>query len=119
MKTEYYWTYNELVDYYKISKSALTHRVQRLNIKGKRLDNDSTVYFNIDQVKKIINYLDFKNKENHPRKIKIVDMYEKGMTGNTISKKLNISIKLTYDCIKEYNLSGYLIVESKLNNMEL
>lgn len=46
-------------------------------------------------------------------------MYEKGMTGSTISKKLNISIKLTYDCIKEYNLTGYLIVESKLNNMEL
>jgi len=115
---EYYWTYNELVEAYGITKSALTHRVQNLNIKGKRLGTDGTVYFNINQVKKIINYLDFKNKENHPRKIKIVDLYEKGMTGNSISKKLKISIKLAYDCIKEYNLTGCIVVESKLNNME-
>lgn len=109
------YTYNEISSHFGVSKSALTHRVQKLKLKGQTLGIDSTVYFALWQVKKMVQYLEL-NAANHPRKIDIIELYQHGHKGLKIASVLKISVKLTYDCIKEYNNTGCITVESKLSN---
>jgi DNA invertase Pin-like site-specific DNA recombinase len=110
------YTYDQISEHFGITKSALTHRVQKLKLKGRTLGKDSTVYFSVWQVKKMVQYLPL-NCKNHPRKIDIIELYESGQKGRTIAEYLKISVKLTYDCIREYNLTGCIVVESKMSNV--
>lgn len=110
------YTYDQISEHFGVTKSALTHRVHKLNLKGRTLGKDSTVYFSLWQVKKMTAYLTLKCK-NHPRKIDIIELYQKGYKGRVISEVLKISVKLTYDCIREYNLTGCIVVESKMGNV--
>jgi hypothetical protein len=109
-----YFTYSEISEITGVTKSGLQHRVHRLGLKGKCLSNDSTVYFNINQVKKIIDCYTIK-LENHPRKLDIIELYQNGYKGRVIASVLRMSVKLSYDCIREYNDTGCIVIESMIN----
>jgi len=113
-----YYTYNQISDYYGVTKSSLQHRVHRLGLKGKTLSDDGTVFFTSKQVEKIVDCYKIISV-NHPRKIDIIELYQAGRKGRTISSILRMSVKSAYDCIREYNNTGCVIVESKLNKILL
>lgn len=114
--TEHKFTYNQISKDYGVSKSALQHRVNRLKIKGKVLGDDGTIFFTSKQLEKIVDCYT-STKENHPRKIWIIELYQAGRKGRLIASMLKMSTKLTYDCIRDYNQNGCVVVESKLNKI--
>ena len=114
--SEYKFTYNQISKDYGVSKSAIQHRVHRLGLKGRALADDGTIFFTNKQVEKITDCYTL-TKENHPRKIQIIELYQAGRIGRNIASMLKISTKLTYDCIREYNNDGCIIVESKLSKL--
>jgi hypothetical protein len=109
------YTYKQISKKYNIKVSILTKRVYKLGIKGKVLSTDATIFFSEGQIMRILmsERMPFKN---HPRKIQIIELYKKGVVGRLVAETLKISTKLTYDCIREYNKDGFIIVESKINN---
>jgi len=98
-----------------VTKSALAHRVYKLGLKGKCLSDDGIIFFNLKQVGKIVDCYKIKF-ENHPRKLDIIEMYQKGYKGRAIASILRMSVKLSYDCIREYNKTGLVTVESIINS---
>ena len=114
MKSEYF-TYSDISEMVGVTKSGLQHRVHRLGLKGKTLSDDGTIFFNVNQVKKIIDCYKI-TSVNHPRKIGVIELYQAGRKGHAIASILRMSIKSSYDCIREYNNTGYIIVESIINN---
>lgn len=113
-----YFTYQEIADNFGVTKGALAHSVYRLGIKGRTLSDDGTLYFTLKQVAKITDCYSVK-AENHPRKLDIIELYHKGYKGRTIAEVLKMSVKLSYDCIREYNQTGFIVVESRLNSKML
>lgn len=107
-------TYKDVAKKNNVSVRALTKRAHKLGIVGKRIGSDGSMYFTEKQINKILNLkrVDFKN---HSRKITIVEMYQDGLKGRKIAEALGISTKLTYICLKEYNYTGHIIVQSKIN----
>ena len=108
--------YIDVAKKHKVSTGALTKRAHKLGIVGKRIGNDGSMYFTEKQITKILNFkkVDFKN---HSRKIQIIEMYIDGHSGRKIAEALGISVKLSYLCIKEYNQTEHIIVESKINKL--
>ena len=109
------FTYSEISEMTGVTKSGLQHRVHRLGLKGRTLSDDGTVFFTARQVSKIIACYKIR-PENNPRKIDIIELYQQGKKGRAIASILRISVKASYDCIREYNQTGYIIVESLINN---
>jgi hypothetical protein len=109
------FTYSEISEMTGVTKSGLQHRVHRLGLKGRTLSDDGTVFFTARQVSKIIACYKIRS-ENNPRKIDIIELYQQGKKGRAIASILRISVKASYDCIREYNQTGYIIVESLINN---
>jgi len=99
-----------------VSVHALNKRAIKLNIKGRCTGSNSTRYYTKNQIDTIVSAqpIGFKN---HWRKISIIEMYLENITGHEISKSMNISIKLAYDCIREFNKTGCIIVESKMSRI--
>jgi len=114
--SEHKFTYNQIANDYGVSKSAIQHRVHRLGLRGRILTDDGTIFFTSKQVEKIVDCYTL-TKENHPRKIQIIELYQADRIGRTIASILKISTKLTYDCIREYNNTGCVIVESKISKI--
>lgn len=104
--------YNEIVETYNISKSALTHRTHNLNIKGKFVGK--VKYFTMAQVDRILRHSPTQFNL-HERKIVIIEFYNRGMIGREIASILGISVKMTYDAIREYNETGCVVVQSSIN----
>ena len=109
------FTYSEISEMTGVTKNGLQHRVHRLGLKGRTLSDDGTVFFTARQVSKIIACYKIRS-ENNPRKIDIIELYQQGKKGRAIASILRISVKASYDCIREYNQTGYIIVESLINN---
>lgn len=112
-------TYKDIEKKYGISYSILTDRVRFLGIKGRF--KDKKVVFNREQVDDIVNYSSRRqnkktSNDNHSRKFKIIEFYLKGRSGRKVAEFLNMNRKVVYAAIKEYNETGCIIVESKLNN---
>lgn len=99
-----------------VSVYALNRRAIKLNIKGKCTGNDSTRYYTRFQIERIVAAHPI-TYANHWRKIDIIEMYLRDKTGREISEIMNISVKLTYDCIREFNETGCIIVESKISRV--
>jgi transposase len=110
------YTYNQISKDYGVSKSALQHRVHRLKLKGRTLGDDGTIYFSHKQVEKIIDCYRI-SSVNHLRNIYVIELYQQGRNGRAIASILKMSTKTTYDCIKEYNKTGCITIESKLNKI--
>lgn len=108
--------YKDVAKKNNVSVRALTKRAHKLGIVGRRIGNDGSMYFTEKQINKILNLkrIDFKN---HSRKITIIEMYHEGHKGRKIAEVLGISTKLTYICLKEYNQTGHIIVQSKINKL--
>lgn len=95
---------------------SLNRRALKLGLKGRCLGNDSTKYYTRFQINRIVQAAPITYK-NHWRKIDIIEMYNQGFSGHDISKIMNISIKLAYDCIREFNETECIIVESKMSRI--
>jgi len=114
--SEHKFTYNQIAKDYGVTKSAIQHRVHKLGLIGKVLSDDGTIFFTSKQVEKIVDCYT-STKENHPRKIWVIELYQAGRKGRSIASMLKMSTKLTYDCIRDYNKDGCVVVESKLNKI--
>jgi hypothetical protein len=110
-----YFTYSQISESFGVTKSGLQHRVHRLGLKGRTLSGDGTIYFTQKQVEKIVDCYQIRGI-NHPRKLDVIELYQAGRKGRDIAVILRMSVKASYDCIREYNNNGHIIVESKLNN---
>lgn len=114
-------TYIQISEKYNVKVSLLTRRVHILNIKGIFVGRKIT--FNKKQITEILNYnprahFDRKNAKNHPRKLAIIEFYLKRKSGRKVSEFLNISRYIVDAAIKEYNQTGFVTIESKLNKEE-
>lgn len=97
-----------------LSIKLLNKRSWKLGLKGKCLGNDGTRFYTEEQINKILTYKK-QPKKVSSTKINIIELFQKGMTGKEIAKNMKLSTILAYSCIKEYNTTGFIIVESKLN----
>ena len=96
-----------------ISISILNKRGWKLGLKGKCLGKGSTMYYTAAQINKILNYI--KSRDSY--KITIIELYQSNQTGRNIAKYMKMSVKTVYDCIREYNETGCVTVESKINKL--
>ena len=99
-----------------VTVHALNKRAIKLGLKGKCLGRDSTKYYTKFQIERIVSAHPIRYK-NHWRKLDIIEMYMQNKTGREISEIMNISVKLTYDCIREFNETGCIVVESKISRI--
>lgn len=95
---------------------ALNKRAIKLNIKGRCIGHDSTKYYTLKQIEKIVS-ASKRTCKNHSRKIDIVELYLQGLNGRKIAAFLRISVKLAYDCLAEFNKTGCVTVESKISRI--
>jgi len=105
-------SYQQISDAYNIPVRILNKRVHNLKIKGVFIGQ--VKYFTKYDVSKILDHHPTHFKY-HERKIRIAEYLISGYNGRTIAKILGISVKLCYDCVKEFNSTGCVTVESKLN----
>lgn len=110
-------TYKQISEKYSIPLSLIYRRVHVLKLKGYRKGRE--IKFKEDQIYQIISYLPWSNsKQFDKRKLKIIEFYEKFGTGNKVARFLNIHRNVVNKAIKEYNETGFVIVESKMNKFE-
>lgn len=114
-------TYKQISKKYRINVSVLTRRVHLLKIKG--LFRGREITFNKKQITEILNYnprlhFEKRNNRNHPRKLAIIEFYLKRKSGRKVAEFMNISRYIVDAAIKEYNTTGFITVESRLNKEE-
>jgi hypothetical protein len=108
------YTYNDIEEKYGIKKTILYKRVSHLGLNKNHRGKNGIAFFSQDDVYKILDKKTI-NYKLHSRKIQIIELYQSGIIGRNIANMLRISTKLTYDCIREYNETNCIIVESKMN----
>ena len=111
-------TYKQISEKYNISISVLTRRVHLLKIKG--LFKGREITFNKKQITEILSYnprlyFEKRNNRNHPQKLAIIEFYLKRKSGRKVAEFMNISRYIVDAAIKEYNTTGFITVESKIN----
>jgi DNA-binding Lrp family transcriptional regulator len=114
-------TYKQISEKYNIKVTILTRRVHLLKIRG--VFKGRTITFNKKQIKQLLDYdptAHFKRMSNvnHPRKLAIIEFYEKRKSGRKVAEFMNISRYIVDAAIKEYNTTGFITVESRLNKEE-
>jgi transposase len=114
--------YQEISKKYNIKVSVLTRRVSLLKIKG--IFKGRKIYFSDGQINQMLEYdtrhhFKIRDNSNHPRKLAFIEFYLKFKSGRRVATFLNTSRKLVDAAIKEYNETGFITVESKLNKNEL
>jgi hypothetical protein len=107
------YNYNEISEKTNVPKSTLSKHVSKNKIKGRQIG--LLIYFTESQIFQIISGIRPKNTKSHSRKIQVIELYLMGVTGRDIAKALAMSTKLTHDCIREFNESECIVVESKMN----
>lgn len=112
--SEIHKTLAEISEETGLNTQLLNKRVRKLGLKRGRIGANGRRYYTEEEVKKILAYIKPPKKVSSA-KITIIELYQSGMTGRDIAKNMKLSIKLSYDCIREYNDTGCVIVESKLN----
>jgi hypothetical protein len=108
------YTYEDIEKKYGIKKTILYKRVSYLGMNKNHRGRNGIAFFDQNQVYKILDHKPI-NYKIHSRKIQIIELYQSGLIGRKISEILRISTKLSYDCIREYNETNCIIVESKIN----
>ena len=114
-------TYQQISEKYNIKTSVLTRRVHILKIKGIFVGRE--VAFNKKQIAEILSYnprahFDRRCTKNHPRKLAVIEFYLKRRSGRKVAEFMNISRYIVDAAIKEYNETGFITVESKMNKIE-
>jgi hypothetical protein len=94
--------------YRNIQKTALRYGIIGTKI-GKIL------YFTRYQKKEILKKRRIKSRENHVRKIKIIEFYFLDKNADQIAKATRVRECWVLDCIEEFNKYGTITVESKIN----
>lgn len=113
-------TYKEIEKKYDIKYHDLTDRVGALGIKGKF--KSKILHFSKAQVQEILTFAPKKkikkmSRENHVRKLKIIEFYLKLGSARKTADFLNIGWRIIYPAVREYNETGCVTVESKLNHL--
>lgn len=113
--------YEEISKKYNIKVSILTRRVHVLKIKG--VFKGRKVYFTKNQISQLIEYnprfhFERGSNINHSRKLSIIEFYNKLKSGRKVAAFLHISRPIVDAAIKEYNETGSITVESRLNKEE-
>lgn len=113
-----YYSQKEIAEITGNTKNQVAWWVIRAKVKGLRIHKNSEYLYTKKQCQKIMNVsaLDFKN---HPRKLKVIDMYSRGYSKQNISMELKMSLKDVYKCINEYIDTGEIIVESRISKIFL
>jgi len=110
-------TYKQISQKYSIPLSLIYRRVHVLKLKGFKKGRE--IKFKEDQIYQILYYQPQTNsKQFDRRKLAIIEFYEKFGTGNKVSRFLNIHRNVVNQAIREYNETGFVIVESKMNKIE-
>ena len=114
-------TYKEISEKHNIKISFLTRRVAVLKMKSVFVGRECD--FTSHQESLLVNYnprahFERNSKEYHNRKLRIVEEYFKLKSGRKVSISLKIHRCIVDKSIREYNKTGFLIVESKLNKFE-
>lgn len=104
--------YKQISKEYEIPENTLSRRVFKLKIKGTFVG--AKKYFDQAQIKKMLKETQV-NLKNHHRKITVIEYFNKGFSGREIAEILGMSVALAYQCIKEYQLTECIVVESKIN----
>jgi transposase len=113
--------YEEISIKYNIPVTTLYSRVFHLKIKG--AFKGRKINFSKKQVEQLLEYkpleyLDKYRMNNDRRKLKIIEFYLKLRSGRRVTIMLNISRRFVDAAIREYNNTGFVIVESKMNKTE-
>ena len=107
-------TYKEISLEFGIPIYILTQRAYKLKFKAYKKG-----MFNVytdEQVWELVNYESRqKNKKNHRRKLAVIEFYWKLKTANKVAEFLNLDRTMVSQTIKEYFETGFVIVESKMN----
>lgn len=106
------YTYEEISKKYNIGLSSLYSRVDRIKL-IRRYDKQIRV-FTKSEVKKIVNHKNPRLVESY-KKITVIDFYHLGFFRDEISLRLGISLDFVKKTIAEYNRTGHVLVESKIN----
>lgn len=114
-------TYKEISLEHNIKISILTRRVNILRIKG--IFKGRQIDFNKNQIKQLLEYnpkahFEKRNNTNHSRKLAIIEFYQKLKSGRRVATFLHLSRPIVDATIKEYNQTGFITVESKMNKNE-
>ena len=101
--------------------ALIYRRVHVLKIKG--IIKNRKMTLNSEQIYDILNYnpkahIEKMKKDNHPRKLAIIEFYLKRGSGRKVSDMLHISRHFVNAAIREYNETGTITVSSRLNNEE-
>lgn len=114
---ENYLTYKEISDRHNISVESLKKKACNLKIKGKNLSFGSTKHFSKSQVEILIEKKKSPNLKFHQRNIDIIELFNKGIGIKRICGFLGCSETIGFFVAKEYQKTGFVIVESKLNHL--
>jgi transposase len=113
-----YFTLNEISKEEGVDIKILRKRVHRLKIKSLKNGANNIKYYTEPQIKSILNYLK-SPKRMSSVKVTIIEMYQTGRKGRDIARDMKLSTKLAYDCIREYDDTGCVVVESKMNYLKI
>lgn len=110
-------SYKQIAKENNLSLNYVRRVSSLLDIKGQFYNSE--IYLNGDQIKEILDYrsTNSNNKDNHRRKITIIEFYQNGRSCRQVAFTLNIYRRFVNAAVKEWKENdGYIVVESSMNN---
>lgn len=109
-----YKTVAQIAEETGLKQQLLKKRILKLSIKGANFGPGSTKHYTEDQARRLINYIKPPKRTGSVR-ITIVELHQTGMNIIEIAKNVKVGTILACNCVREYNTTGYITAESKLN----
>lgn len=115
-------TYKQISETYNLPLGTVSRRAHNLKLKGRRVGREKDL--NESEVEELLSitfgaHLEKIRKNNHKRKLAIIEFYIRHGEYRKVSKMLNIHINAVSAAINEYNETGFVIVESRMNKEEV
>lgn len=108
------WSIQNLSKELNTSERNIRWRIDTLKLKG--LQIGQKYYYDESDLNRIKHYAR-KNKNNHRRKITIIEFYLKQQSYRAVSETLNLRRNIITATVKEwFDNEGYITVESKMND---
>ena len=110
--------YEQIAKKYNLTIPLIYRRVFVLKLKGRIIRKK--IYLSQPQIDKIVNYKRPKkdNLKNNKRKLTIIEWWFRTPSYRKISYILNIPRKLVTEAVREFEDTGFIVVESKMNKNE-